>query len=82
VALAPAGTSTPLASMAGSSVAGLVPVGEDLQVVAAGRQAQRVGERARLEVGDQLLAVRVHVDGQSRDGVQYRDCGVIGGAGR
>src|SRR5690606_25097031 len=62
---------------------GGVTVGVDLDVVAAGREHQRVGERARLEVGDRLLAVDVDVDGQARDAVQDRDgrLVVVGGGG-
>ena len=79
VALAPAGTSTPLASMAGSALPGLSPSAKTCEVVAAGGQLQRVGEGAGLEVGDQLLAVGVDVDGQAGHGVQDRDGRVLGG---
>ena len=56
--------------------------GEHFEVVATRWQAQWVTERARLEVGDELLAVGVDVDGQPRYGVQNRNRGVIRGVGR
>ena len=56
--------------------------GGELEVVAAGRQVLRVGQGARLEVGQQGLAVGTDVHGGVRDGVQDRDHGGAGRLGR
>ena len=72
MALAPAGTVDAVGrQQRGAEASGGVGRVEG-QVVGAGGQLERVGQRARLEVVDQPLAVGVHVDRGAGDGVQDR----------